>query len=95
MAIDNGGGGDSGGKLWRGRTRARASDGDGGQTEAHREREGNGPQLPSEARKRERMGGWAAIAWLLTKPDAGFITQSSVRTESEYSTRGIEKMGKK
>jgi len=73
----------------------RTDDGEGGQTEAHREREGNGPQLPSEARKRERMGGWAAIAWLLTKPDTGFITQSSVHTESECSTHGIEKMGKR
>jgi len=49
----------------------RTDNGKGGQTEAHREREGNGPQLPSEACKQERMGGWAAIAWLLTKPDAG------------------------
>ena len=27
MVIDNGGGGDSGGKLWQGRTMARVSDG--------------------------------------------------------------------
>jgi len=38
---------------------------------AEKEKE-NGPQLPSEARKREGMGRWAAVAWLLTKPDVGF-----------------------
>jgi len=36
-------------------------------------KEGIGPQLPSEARKRERWGICAAVAFFLTKPGAVFL----------------------
>jgi len=52
-----------------------------------RKRKENGQQLPTEARKRERMGRWAAVVCPLTKPGAEIFIRRARLIQNECSTR--------